>query len=114
MPTEQQVKGLVTICVSRMAAYLDAEGTPDVRAEVVAEIQDLAKFAGQWGLRADEENECIVRPVEARLIERYGWELGFRLYRVFSHAYDEGDRQNRLVAGAGPLAPIDCDPQEPG
>lgn len=90
MPTEQQIQGLITVCVSRMAAYFDARRTSVVRAEVIAEIQDLARLAGEWGLCGKEAEERIVRPVEARLIERYGHELGCRLYQIFTRTYDAG------------------------
>ena len=89
VPTERQLQETVARCVSIMVYFHnDPERTPKTKERMVAEVQVVAGWVAEMGLKPGQTDELILRPVEAELFARYGHELGLRLNRMFLEAID--------------------------
>jgi len=86
MATERQVRETVERCVATMDRYHDNGPRLPTTMLMVAEVQIHAAWVLALGMRSGEVVDRILRPVEARVLARYGPELGVRLNAAFLDA----------------------------
>jgi hypothetical protein len=88
MTTERQVQETIARCVSAMVYYHNRGRYRENEDRMIAEVQLAAGFVEELGLSRVGADRRIIRPVEAELIARYGYEVGPRLAAQFVGAFE--------------------------
>ncbi|MHC5537014.1 hypothetical protein ACYOEI_01930 [Singulisphaera rosea] len=88
MVTEQQVRGTINCCLATLDRYHDAERLSRSKAMMAAEVAVAVGWVSEWGISLGDAAELIARPVEWRLLSRYGHEIGTRLDAEFTEAFE--------------------------
>ncbi len=89
MYTERQVRETIALCLDIMGRYYNAGQNPRSYTMMVAETQVMAGGVMELGLRFEEIDAQILRPVGSKLLDRFGHELGSRLCAEFLKAFDD-------------------------
>jgi hypothetical protein len=73
------------------------------------EVQTIADFVNKLGLGDGQTEEFVVRPLQSELLDRYGAELGPRLFRDFVLIFDGAKaikgRHHAVAARPASLSP---------
>jgi hypothetical protein len=98
MLDERQAARIVDLCMTVMYRYHDDNRMPRRKARMVAEVRDLAAWLMELAPEPDELDQRILRPVQGRLLARFGPELGASLKADFLAAFE--DRGGTTDAGS--------------
>src|SRR5262249_25514122 len=72
--------------------YHDEHRSSQNRALMVVEVQLIAGWVMETGLKPIEADELILQPVGCELLRLYGYEVGPRLYAEFLKAFEDPPR----------------------
>jgi hypothetical protein len=86
--TERKIRKTVDFCVATMERFYEGRRMRHSDVVMNAEIQAHMAWIMEMNLGPDEIVEQILRPVEAKLISRYGNHVGRRLYMEFLNAVE--------------------------
>ncbi len=92
METQCAVQEFVARCEAILVEYHNAGRTARTMAEMVVAVRGIATEVMDLGLGATDIVEQILHPVEARMLARYGYEAGARIYDDFHRTFEAGTR----------------------
>ncbi|WP_406699124.1 hypothetical protein V5E97_09615 [Singulisphaera sp. Ch08] len=94
MATERQVQGAVADFLSGLFFYVHSGKTPQVKRVITDELQATAHLVTEWGLSDKELVDSLLRPIEAKIISRFGYPESSRIFDEFADVF-------KGLAGAG-------------
>ncbi len=95
MTSEREIQEMIARCVSLMVYYWKVGRSRKEHARMIAEAQEIARWARKsdlWKARLVEE---FLQPLEAELIVRFGRVVGSRLNSAFVRAFESSGKQDR-------------------
>lgn len=88
MATDRQLQETLARCVSTVVFYHNSHRSQKSAERMSIEAEVIAGFVEELSLVDGEAERFIVRPLEVELIDRYGHELGLRLFGEFIRAFE--------------------------
>ena len=89
MATERQVQETISKCVSTIVYYHNEERSTAADEWVVADVRAITRLVRDLGFSDLGVARRILQPVEGELIDRYGHEVGARLFAKFADAFED-------------------------
>ncbi len=87
---EARMRQAVARCLSVMVFYHhDRADTRDPCAPMRGEIRQIAAWVDELGLGSVATDDDLIEPVRVGLIDRFGHEVGARLFAEFTGAFDK-------------------------
>ncbi|SIO44254.1 hypothetical protein SAMN05444166_4760 [Singulisphaera sp. GP187] len=87
MATERQIQETVASFLSGMFFYVNSGKTPQVMRVMTAELQATAHLVLDGGLSERELVDSLLRPIEAKMIARFGSSESSKLFDKLAEVF---------------------------
>ncbi len=88
MTAERAILEMNSRAIAIMQFYRNSDRRPSHKAEMIAEIQEVAAWYRDRGLNGSVLQTEVLEPIAAGLNERHGAIVGLRVYAEFLAAFD--------------------------